>query len=148
MAQAVSIAYLKYILPLVPTLATVKGLPSFVLGFFSVSFSFRLFFIERCRMTSLEFFTCRNELARFRFGSRSGVLFFSGSRPSSRLCRAVPAFSWPEPIKIEGISVRSSFHALFTGVVGLRLAVEGLEVVATGAMTEASLPPSQQMAKW
>lgn len=44
--------------------------------------------------------------------------------------------------------MRSSFHALFMGLVGLRLAVEELEIVATGAMAEAGLPLSQRIAKW
>ena len=36
---------------------------------------------------------------------------------------------------MEGISIRCSFHALLTGLLGLRLVIEGTDVVAAGAMT-------------
>lgn len=35
---------------------------------------------------------------------------------------------------MEGISTRCSFHALLAGLVGLRIAVEGMGIVAAGAM--------------
>ena len=107
-----------------------------MLGLASVATSLPSLFSDHCLNISVLFLVRFKEFWRPLLRVLSDD-FLRESMLSSRLCRMVEAFSWPRPIRIEGIFGRSCVHPLLAGFGTCPLSEESLcIIVATGAMAE------------